>query len=268
MRDAARSRLGAALHVAAGLAILGAIAYIGLNAGPAERVRAWYLTLLLMVGFALIVGHGISGFWTGILIDARNKMSLSRLQLVAWSLVILSALLTAVFTNIALGWETPMAVTIPSELWFLMGISTASMVASPAVLGAKRERPASAKLLHRTLEVLERQGYRRGAVDVEGLVLTYVSPEFSRWADLFKGEEAGNAAAVDLGKLQMFFFTFVLVLGYGAAVAALFGREGPVTALPAVEDGMNILLGISHTGYLANKAITHSRPAEPAEPQA
>jgi hypothetical protein len=141
------------------------------------------------------------------------------------------------------------------------------MVASPAVLGAKRDRTAKPSVLERTFVVLERQGYKRGALDVDGLVLTYISPEFSRWGDLFKGEEAGNAAAVDLGKLQMFFFTFVLVLGYGAAVAAAFSREGPLTALPAVEDGMNILLGISHTGYLANKAITHSRPAEPAAPE-
>lgn len=264
----ARLRLGAALHVAAGFAILVAITYTGLTAGPAERVRAWYLILLLMIGFALVVGHGITGFWTGILIDARNKMSLSRLQLVAWTLLILSALLTTVFTNIALGWESPLAVRIPSELWVLMGISTASMVASPAVLGAKRDRKPEQSVRDRTFGVLERQGYKRGALDVDGLVVTYISPEFSRWADLFKGEEAGNAAVVDLGKLQMFFFTFVLVLGYGAAVAAAFSREGPLRALPAVEEGMNILLGISHTGYLANKAITHSRPAEPAAPEA
>ena len=263
----ARSRLGAALHVAAGFIILIAIAHTGLSAGPAERVRAWYLILTLMIGFALVVGHGITGLWTGILIDARNRMSLSRLQLVAWSLIILSALLTAVFTNIALGWESPLAVEIPSELWILMGISTASMVASPAVLGSKRDRTVKRSVLERTFEVLERQGYKRGALDVDGLVLTYISPEFSRWADLFKGEEAGNAAAVDLGKLQMFFFTFVLVLGYGAAVAAAFSREGPLTALPAVDGGMNVLLGISHTGYLANKAITHSRPTEPAAPE-
>ena len=261
--------VSAAVHLAAIAAILVAIAFIGLRAGPPDRTRAWYLILLLMTAFVVIVGHAITGYWTGILIDARNKMSLSRLQLLAWSLVILSGLLTAVLTNIALGWEAPLSVSIPSELWVLMGISTASMVASPAVLGNKRDKPANPKEVSRTLRTLERQGYKAGALDLQGLLLGYASPDFSRWADLLKGEEAGNAATVDLGKLQMFFFTFVLVLGYGAAVATLFAQDGPVTALPAVQDGMNTLLGISHTGYLANKAISHSSTAEqppPAEP--
>lgn len=256
----------AALHLGAAVVLLGAITAVGLRATPLDRARAWYLMLALMTAFIGVVGHAITGYWTGILIDARNKMSLSRLQMVAWSLVILSALLAAVLTNIALGWQSPLAVTIPSELWVLLGISTASMVASPAVLGSKRDRPADPKEVSRTLKTLERQGYQRAALDLQGLLLGYASPDFSRWADLLKGEEAGNAAYVDLGKLQMFFFTFVLVLGYGAAIATMFGQDGPITALPAVPDGMNVLLGISHTGYLANKAITHSAAAPAAAP--
>ncbi len=262
-KPSADLQTSALLHLGAAAALLAAIALAGLRAGPLARARAWYLILLLMTAFVLVVGHAITGYWTGILIDARNKMSLSRLQLVAWSLLILSALLTAVLTNIALGWESPLAVTIPSELWVLLGISTASMVASPAVLGSKRDRAADPKEVSRTLKTLERQGYPSAALDLQGLLLGYASPDFSRWADLLKGEEAGNAAHVDLGKLQMFFFTFVLVLGYGAALATMFGQDGPVTALPAVQDGMNVLLGISHTGYLADKAISHSAAAPP-----
>jgi hypothetical protein len=268
-KPSADLQTSAALHLAAVVVLLGAIALAGLRATPLDRTRAWYLILLLMTAVVAVVGHAITGYWTGILIDARNKMSLSRLQMVAWSLVILSALLTAVLTNVALGWQSPLAVTIPSELWVLLGISTASMVASPAVLGAKRERTADPKELSRTLKTLQRQGYQPASLDLQGLLLSYASPDFSRWADLLKGEEAGNAAYVDLGKLQMFFFTFVLVLGYGAAIAAMFGQDGPVTALPGVQDGMNVLLGISHTGYLANKAITHSTAGpSPGSPEA
>lgn len=261
-KPSADLQTSAALHLAAAVVLLAAIAFVGLRATPSDRARAWYLILLLMTAFVAVVGHAITGYWTGILIDARNKMSLSRLQMVAWLLVVLSALLAAVLTNIALGWRSPLAVTIPSELWVLLGISTASLVASPAVLGSKRDRPADPKEVDRTKKTLLRQGYQPAALDFQGLLVGYASPDFSRWADLLKGEEAGNAAHVDLGKLQMFFFTFVLVLGYGAAIATMFGQDGPVTALPAVEDGMNVLLGISHTGYLANKAITHSAPAQ------
>ena len=29
--------------------------------------------------------------------------------------------------------------------------------------------------------------------------------------------------------------------------------------LPPIDEGMNVLLGISHTGYIANKAVSHSK---------
>lgn len=59
----------------------------------------------------------------------------------------------------------------------------------------------------------------------------------------------------------MFCFTLILVLAYGAALAALFASaEGKVAALPSLGPEMVVLLGISHAGYLANKAVPHSQP--------
>lgn len=43
---------------------------------------AWIGTLILLAGFANVAGHGILGLWTGLLIDERNKMSLSKLQMI------------------------------------------------------------------------------------------------------------------------------------------------------------------------------------------
>ena len=39
----------------------------------------------------------------------------------------------------------------------------------------------------------------------------------ARWGDLLKGEEVGNAAVIDIGKIQMFFFTFIIVITYASA---------------------------------------------------
>ena len=89
----------------------------------------------------------------------------------------------------------------------------------------------------------------------KSVILKNMSLEDARWGDLLKGDEVGNAEHVDMGKLQMFFFTFILAVGYGAAIAAIFNSTGPITGLPPVDDGMNVLLGISQTGYLASKAI-------------
>ncbi|MEM9619763.1 MAG: RHS repeat-associated core domain-containing protein [Pseudomonadota bacterium] len=56
-------------------------------------------------------------------------------------------------------------------------------------------------------------------------------------------------------------FTFVLLVSYGAAIGVEFNADTPITALPAVQDGMNVLLGISHSGYLATKAIRQTPTA-------
>ena len=78
-------------------------------------------------------------------------------------------------------------------------------------------------------------------------------------ADLFQGDEIGNAAHLDLGKVQMFFFTLVMVFTYAAALAhTFFNVSSGITELPALDQGMVTLLGISHADFLANKAIPHS----------
>jgi hypothetical protein len=83
-------------------------------------------------------------------------------------------------------------------------------------------------------------------------------------ADLFKGEEIGNAAHLDLGKIQMFYFTLVLVLAYAVMLGTMFSNithtnpTGMISDLPFLPDGMVALLGISNGGYLGHKVIPHT----------
>jgi len=83
---------------------------------------------------------------------------------------------------------------------------------------------------------------------------------------MFEGAEVGDAAQVDLAKVQMFFFTLVVALAYISALASAIQSAGIYDAsfsLPALSDGMVALLGISNGGYLGNKAVDHTktRPA-------
>ena len=92
-----------------------------------------------------------------------------------------------------------------------------------------------------------------------GQVIVNSSPQNARWADLFSGEETGNAAQFDLGKMQLFYFTMILVLVYAVALGILF--TGPVRVIgtfPDMDTSILALLGISHAAYLTNKAIPHS----------
>lgn len=252
-------------HVVFLAALLAVIGWAGLREGADEsRLATWLLILALMALFMVLAGHGITGLWRGILIDSRNRMSLSRLQLLAWTLVVLSAILTAALTNTSLGSDAPLEIEIPTQLWVLMGISTGSMVGASAILGNKRDKKPEPQELERTIGELKRQGYTAVDDRPHSLLIRNTDPRAARWGDLLKGEEAGNAATVDLGKMQMFFFSFILVVSYATAIAAGFEGTGLVSTLPAVEDGMNTLLGISHTGYLANKTVSHTREAPPS----
>lgn len=241
--------------------ILAAIAWLGFGATEEERVRRWLWILLLMTAFVVVTGRAITGLWRGILIDARNKMSLSRLQILAWTLLVLSAILTAAMTNIAIGWDSPLNVEVPSALWVVMGISTASVVAAPVILNTKRDKLPDETAKAEGVRAMQAQQIPVAPEDITSVVVKYENPDEAAWSDLLKGDEVGNAAHVDVGKLQMFLFTFILTVGYAAAIAAMFGEPGPILGLPAVEEGMNVLLGISHTGYLSLKAVSHTKEA-------
>lgn len=98
--------------------------------------------------------------------------------------------------------------------------------------------------------------------------ILYKNPALSdaSFFDMFEGAEVGDAAQVDLAKVQMFFFTLVVALAYISALASAIQSAGIYDAsfsLPALSDGMVALLGISNGGYLGNKAVDHTktRPA-------
>jgi hypothetical protein len=211
----------------------GQLAFLG-----QRTVLAWLVIAALMVAFTAVAGHGVTGLARGLLIDERHRVTLGRLQMLIWTVLVLSAYLAAALANIGRDGGSPLDVDIPSELWLAMGISTASLVAAPAAL-AYKERRHQAELQ------------------------SWPSEADSRFSDLFRGEEVGDRDHLDLGKVQMFLFTVVLVLAYGLAVADMFDEtSGTFASLPAIDDGVVTLLAISHAGYLTRKALPITVPAE------
>ena len=132
-----------------------------------------------------------------------------------------------------------------------MGISTTSLLGSPLIKNSKKEAPKPKNAEAR----LEQQGADPSAMRVDGQIVSNTSVRAARWSDLFSGEEVANYGHLDLAKIQMFFFTVLIVLSYCVAVGtSLRGRTIP-DALPDIGEGMLALLGISHGGYLAGKAL-------------
>lgn len=267
--ESARSRHWAIWHSVICLALLAAFVGVGLYIpyraigtgadASGARLLAWAVMAGLLVAFLAVLGDGVNGIRRGVLVDSRNRVSLAKIQMAAWTVLILSAYAAAALGNIGTGQADPLNVSIPNELWLAMGISTTSLIGAPLILNPKKRDAKTAERsaeYTRQLELLREQGVDPDSVERKGTLVAYKDPRHSRWADLFQGEETGNAALLDLAKVQMFFFTAILVLVYAIGVGdTLADARGDVRALPHLDESMIALLGISHAGYLGKKAL-------------
>ena len=113
----------------------------------------------------------------------------------------------------------------------------------------------------RTLE--EAEAELKAITEAQGLLHKNADPGEASWVDLVRGEEIGNYKLVDMSKVQMLFFTVVVLVAYAVAIANLLGDAGilvqrPSLSFPDFNDTLNALLGISHGTYLSVKAVPHS----------
>ena len=277
---------------------------------------AWLINVILMLVIAGLIGYALNKGPFGILIDSRNMMSLSRLQMLLWTIVIVSAFITVGLARVAdtrvhpgryvcetvvneAGEEepeadcaTPLDLQVPSLLWTLMGISLASAVSSPLLKNFKAQRTAeedrrrknAATKTSLTLggEVVEPATYdnrlKESASETpeevtlqnEGALVKKSDWLEARFSDVFMGEEVGNFMYVDIAKVQNFLFSVFAVAAYAAALGMAMSGATSIAkffAFPELSEGLVTVIGISHGGYLTDKAFTHATPTEPAPQQ-
>ena len=198
----------------------------------ADHYGFWAFVLigLLMLAVAVVLGFASKGRFDGVLIDRYNRITLAHFQILLWTLLVLASYSAAMFTNLMAGSSgiNALDVSIPPELWLAMGISAGSFTTSKVL---KLKIPDS--------DIEQNTG----------------GPGDASWIDMFNSDVKQGEKAVDLSKLQMFFFTAILVAGYGATVAnQLLNAKGPIGALPALNNTFITLLLISNGTYLARKS--------------
>lgn len=209
-----------------GLLIWLAVIVLILIFAPEYGICAWILAVGLLIVLFKWMGYAYKDCWYGILIDERNKVSLSRFQITLWTLVFLSAILVAVLINIIAGRSNPLEFTIPTEAWALMGISATSLVGASLL---KLSDPKRSRL------------YTKGGPSLK---------------DMFMGEEIGSHEYIDMSKVQMFFFTLIAVLVYSVSLGAIFVETSThIRDLPPFHESLLIIIGISHAGYLTYKVV-------------
>lgn len=258
---------------------------------PPGRAGTWLLVLAALTASFACLGMATLGRPAAVLIDDRNMYSLSRLQVALWSLLILSAYLTAAMSNVmgaapaaAESAADPLVIAIPTAIWVLLGINVTAWIGSPMILGTKKQQePARPVEAARTIQTLNAAAgaslpipaaspARAGGITPvepattpeplpvftnDGKILTKRSPLDAGVADFFRGEETGNGTKLDLGKIQLFYFTLIVAVVYGVGLFLRFGQDGPIRAFPDLDSSIVALLGISNAGYLTSKAVPH-----------
>jgi hypothetical protein len=229
------------------------------------RLATWLLIMVLLGALFVLIGRGIMGLWKGCLIDNRNRISLSRLQLICWTVLVLSAFLTfAAFKVHAAPDADALDIVVPAQVWSLLGISTASLAGSATIKYAKRNTSVDQAVvqeeMQKTQNAITSSAPEAPPLEAQGLLANKETPESASISDLFTGDEIGSAAQLDVGKVQMFFFTLIVILAYAIVLGTILYRAGGLPGgLPDVSEGMVVLLLISHAGFLAGKAV----PASP-----
>jgi hypothetical protein len=199
----------------------------------------WLVLFASILGAMALVGRRITGHARGFLLDRRKKYSLSQLQIVVWTLVLMPSLAT-----IVLAYGT-MSITISGDLLALMGISAASLGGSLIIKDYQADSPPEPTT----------KAVPDGVVN-EGRLAANVEDTRARWSDMFRAEilEDSLNNKLDFGKFQLFLVTLVAVSGY---VLVLFNQgfthNGASYALPELSAGVVSLIGISHAGYLGIK---------------
>jgi hypothetical protein len=249
----------------------------------------WILVIGLFVIFLIVIGVCIAGRAMGLLIDSRNRISLSTFQTILWTVILLSAFFTVAAALMQTEGQLDYAfnIALDQRLWALMGISVTTLAGTPLVKDVKSGRKVSIRALRdytmrnaeRILERIRKQPTRfpsdkypnvskaedlvslpdyllRAAVEDDHDGPLYIAPDQKEATamDIFRADELVNYYRVDLAKVQMFFFTVVGALAYMLILADWITtlKLGAVTAENLAA------FPVMHEGFVAILGISHA----------
>lgn len=190
----------------------------------------WAVVVVSMIVYLLFLGRWVCGRPLGIFINERNLMSLSRFQMVTWSVLLLSAFLTVALKRLHVlppnHEALPLNISMDWRLWALMGISATSLVGSPLILSSKATQPPDPKAIDKAAQALNEPSTDIQA-NSQGKLYSNASIKDASLTDMFQGDEVGNTAYLDVSKVQMFYFTVIAIIAYSYALYAGLGTSIP-----------------------------------------
>jgi hypothetical protein len=227
---------------------------------------SWAVSAAVLVAFAVFLGFRVSlppgnvrprPLWLGILIDNRGRFSLNRLQLIVWTIVVISLVAGVFFGRLIEGVGEPLEFTIPGNVLGLLGISVGTAVGVGAIKSNKAATATAPPVPAPAPEVVPPAPRGRAVTRLATYQATGRRPSLGQ---VFMVEEGAYADdVVDAGKFQNFAITIILVVAYVAMAISTISdatSAAGVTALPDLKGTFLVLLGISYAGYAGSKLPT------------
>ena len=204
----------------------------GHNASLAQVRFQYIVTMALIFALCALTGWLVQERLDGVLVDDRNRISLSRAQWVMWFALIIGGYFVVALWNVANDLQMPI---IQNQLLVLLGISSGSAVTSNLITESKKpDDPGDKTTLARNTD-----------------------SDDASWAELYLGEEVANSSTVDISRLQQLVITILLGIAFITLQwSALAKPEASGLQMPSFDDNSSFLwlLGLSHAAYIANKA--------------
>lgn len=222
---------------------------------------SWAVAAVVLVVLAILLGLRVSlppgtvkpkPPWLGILIDNRGRFSLNRLQLIIWTIVVISLVAGVFFGRLIEGVGGPLEFTIPGRVLGLLGISVGAAVTVATIKSSKSAQATTVAPI--APEVVPTPPKGRAETKLATYQATGRPPFLGQ---IFMVEEGAYADdVIDASKFQSFAITIVLVVAYVAMAISTISKAGSaasVTALPDLKGTFLVLLGISYAGYAGGK---------------
>lgn len=258
------------------------------DSGRAFSLR---MPMLLMMAsiilLAMSVGLGVMGRPLGLLIDKRNRMSLTRVQFAVWLVILMGGLATYALFNVGFwaedlnriheglayvanagkadqklaSWADKLSnlmeyiPRMDAALWALIGISGGTAIVSSFIT-----QPTSTSISGAPRTIVPARKTR---------ILTNPDPEDAQLADLVYGETVEDDGVVDSTRVQAIVVTGILAAIYVNLTLEASERIGGLTSAEALNSATQIftsmppagatflwLLGISHGTLLGGKLIS------------
>jgi hypothetical protein len=233
--------------------------------GELSLVTIYMLTMAALAAIFAALGLGGSGRVFGTVISEQNRISLSLVQVTAWTVLLMGGYTIYAAFNIGVMAETATRLGTAGDTlypqfegwaWAVMGIAIASPIAS-RVIKARKEDPAAPPPSGGLASTLD--------LRLKPLARNETAAKASL-ADLFFGEDQTNHQRLDITRTQHVIITALLLFTYGGWIAAAIGGLTPEQLLDAFPRALPILaefpdpggtftglLLLTHATYVAGK---------------